>query len=506
MEVGRKEVIDGAEADAYAAQQAAVELELARKRCRFVIGRIEGLPATTNIKRTLLKLVHSELIFLSRSSSAASSSTSSTPLTNIKSVNIGHIEAVVHILRQPFITGVSRVCKPIPFSTLAPVAQQTDPCVNHKHVHVDIVCTLHRNPVWIVVSDRNPRYITWTGFRSPSHHKSRGLKLRIQQLTAAARSAVALKPSSIILFFSYRNGLSSVICDRLKEEFGATEFRLDFPILDFDFDLSEEPGDWTNVLAARTFQQACVFEIKVNDPRDTVFSSESDVKDSCLGEVAAETYQDPSVSKEDTQFFPVFSSLISRMGIHSLDAKNVESVKLGRILGDGELINFDTTALIALISGISNGGTDKLLATPESELRQRFKGNYEFVIQQVMSEIQNPILVELGRAMSGKRGIICESVLLEFKELAFMCGGPNENLRASHLLKYLTVVPDSPSERMMSLPTTRKLALKNKVVFGTGDSWCAPTVTANMAFVRAISQTGMSLFTIEHRPRALTGD
>uniref|UniRef100_A0A2N9IKE5 DUF1308 domain-containing protein n=1 Tax=Fagus sylvatica TaxID=28930 RepID=A0A2N9IKE5_FAGSY len=68
------------------------------------------------------------------------------------------------------------------------------------------------------------------------------------------------------------------------------------------------------------------------------------------------------------------------------------------------------------------------------------------------------------------------------------------------------VVSDSPSERVMGLPTTRKLALKNKVVFGTGDYWHAPTVTANMAFARAISQTGMSLFTIEHRPRALTGD
>ena len=68
------------------------------------------------------------------------------------------------------------------------------------------------------------------------------------------------------------------------------------------------------------------------------------------------------------------------------------------------------------------------------------------------------------------------------------------------------VVADSPSQRVMGLPTTRKLALKSKVVFGTGDYWHAPTVTANMAFVRAISQTGMSLFTIEHRPRALTGD
>lgn len=68
------------------------------------------------------------------------------------------------------------------------------------------------------------------------------------------------------------------------------------------------------------------------------------------------------------------------------------------------------------------------------------------------------------------------------------------------------VVLDTPSERMMDLPTTRKLALKNKVVFGTGDHWHAPTLTTNMAFVRAVSQTGMSLSTFEHRPRALPGD
>ncbi|TYG95502.1 hypothetical protein ES288_A11G273000v1 [Gossypium darwinii] len=58
----------------------------------------------------------------------------------------------------------------------------------------------------------------------------------------------------------------------------------------------------------------------------------------------------------------------------------------------------------------------------------------------------------------------------------------------------------------MGLPTIRKLALKNKIVFGTGDYWRAPTLTANMAFVRAVSQTGMSLFTIKHSLQALTGN
>lgn len=55
-----------------------------------------------------------------------------------------------------------------------------------------------------------------------------------------------------------------------------------------------------------------------------------------------------------------------------------------------------------------------------------------------MSEIQNPIHVELGSIISGKLGIICESVHLEFTELVLMCGGPNEKFRADQLLKHLT--------------------------------------------------------------------
>lgn len=52
-----------------------------------------------------------------------------------------------------------------------------------------------------------------------------------------------------------------------------------------------------------------------------------------------------------------------------------------------------------------------------------------------MSEIQNPIHVELDAVLSGKRGMICERVCSEFKELVLMCGGENEKSRAGHLLK-----------------------------------------------------------------------
>ncbi|PON57748.1 hypothetical protein PanWU01x14_171100 [Parasponia andersonii] len=460
------------------------QLEIAKKRCIGVIERVSKLPYSSNSKinvscqRTLLKLASSELNFLSRS----------THLLTLPSVNIGHIEAVVHILQQPFITGVSRVCKPLPFSSTTGSGPK---CTSFaaKGVHVDVVCTLNRNPVWIIVSDRNPNYISWNESR-----KSKGLKSRIEQvLAAAATSCVALKPSSIILFFS--NGLNSVIYEKLRVEFGAAESGLEFSVFDFDF--SEDLEGWVSLLA-RTYREASVLEIKVNETKCAVSNSDEFLEAAWQG-FAKDDYMG---HKMDNSFL----SLISRMMLCSLDVENDGSTTPRNPLGECDSINFDTTALIALVSGISNGASEKLLATPEAELRQRFKGNYDFVLGQVMSEIQNPIHVELGSVISAKRGIICQSVCSEFKELVSMCGGPNEKRRADQLLGCLMVAPDCPSERMMNLPTTRKLAMKNKIVFGTGDHWRAPTLTANMAFVRAISQTGMSLFTIGHRPRALTGD
>ena len=54
-----------------------------------------------------------------------------------------------------------------------------------------------------------------------------------------------------------------------------------------------------------------------------------------------------------------------------------------------------------------------------------------------MSELQDPILARMRDAIAGKKGIICESVCSEFKELVSVCGGPNEKLRAEQLLKLL---------------------------------------------------------------------
>ncbi|CAA0820991.1 Unknown protein [Striga hermonthica] len=468
---------------------AASLVEDAKRRCLILSDRLHRLSYSKlpwHLKNTICRLIQSELIFLRRVPA----------LSHSLSHNIGHLEAVMHVLQQPSVTGVSRVCKAVSLS-------------HSRSIYVDIVCSLNGNPVWFIVSDRNPRYISWDG---DSRDKNKGLKQKIGHVLDSARqSSVTLRPSSIMLFFS--RGLHSSVDQKLRCEFGAVDFEME----KFSCEELEVEGGWTYVVLGRLFPDALVFKIVVHEDDDT-HETGKNLLDSArmVGPVSCKKKHDECCDSNN-----VGSSLcnfVSAMNCWCCCSSDVDDddnnvglqvgsiKKQSRKCSEAKVVNFDTTALVAIVSGISNGGSGKLLAKPESELRGRFKGNYDFVIAQVDCEHQHPIHNELLSSISGKQGIICENVRSEFEELISMCGGPNEKLRAEYFLKFLKVVPDCPSTRLISLQTTRKLAVKNKVVFGTGDNWRAQTVTANMGFVRAVSQTGMSLSVIEHRPRALIGE
>ena len=88
----------------------------------------------------------------------------------------------------------------------------------------------------------------------------------------------------------------------------------------------------------------------------------------------AETQAQPTEENVRINLGVMFCSILMGMKLSSMESKACESSNPGNLLGETDLVNFDTTALIALVSGISNGGTEKLLATPESGMRQRFKG------------------------------------------------------------------------------------------------------------------------------------
>lgn len=347
-------------------------------------------------------------------------------------------------------------------------------------MYVDIVCSFNGIPVWILVSDRNPKYNDFKELRDRI----------LVVLIAARKSSLTVRPSSVILFFS--SGLRDDVVQMLHDEFGTVEFHGFRDCSSLEHEFKDEEGDWVFVEPCRSFQRACFLEIKIE-----AFHPSVEVLDSKINLQCKNSFKDCEMDiNSPMKLGDSFISLLSQM--RSWSAGDVED--------DAELVNFDTTTLVAAVSGISSGAAMNILDIPESDLRARFKGTYDCLLNEVYSEMKSPIHTVMGNLIHGRRGIVCETVVKQFQGVVSMGGGSGEKLRAQHLLKKLKVVPDCPSPRISSLPTTRHLALKNKVAFGTGDHWHAPTITSNMAFVRAVSQTGMSLFTLEHRTVALVGD
>lgn len=191
----------------------------------------------------------------------------------------------------------------------------------------------------------------------------------MEQVLTAARSELALKPSSIILFFS--NGLDEAVAQKLRDEFGASDFGKMFS-LDFNSFL-EVDGGWVYVNAR---DKPLVFQINVEYGEKRVLSSDTNLRDPLI------TAANPDLCEEQGGLFSsdAFCSLISTMRPALMD---VEAAKTEATFGEN-LINFDTTALVALVSGISNGCAKKLLAATETEMRIRFKNNVEFVMAQVI--------------------------------------------------------------------------------------------------------------------------
>jgi hypothetical protein len=171
----------------------------------------------------------------------------------------------------------------------------------------------------------------------------------------------------------------------------------------------------------------------------------------------------------------------------------------------GNLVNLDTTALVALVSELTNCGARALKQMTSEEREKQFPSMAKFVVDQAQSELERPLLPEFQEILLHRLPIISEYVLDEFRSIVLANGGTCENQRAEELLGCLKVVPTMASVRVNALGETGKIKPRHKLVFGTGDFWQAPTLTANMGFVRAVHQTGMALAIIQHRPCALMG-
>ncbi|XP_046883972.1 UPF0415 protein C7orf25 homolog [Hypomesus transpacificus] len=153
--------------------------------------------------------------------------------------------------------------------------------------------------------------------------------------------------------------------------------------------------------------------------------------------------------------------------------------------------NLDITTLITYVSSLSHGSC-------------HFTFKEQVLTEQAAQERREKVLPCLEEFMQDKELYACQSAVQDFRVILETLGGPGEKARAEKLLARLHVVPDQPSDRTQRLTTSSKVNHRSLMIFGTGDSLQAVTMTANSGFVRAAANQGVRYSVFIHQPRALT--
>lgn len=106
--------------------------------------------------------------------------------------------------------------------------------------------------------------------------------------------------------------------------------------------------------------------------------------------------------------------------------------------------NLDVSTLLSLVSNLTNGcGT--------------FKYSSKVLNDHAIQEKENPVLPVLKQFLKEKKLIACETAISSFNEIVKIIAGPEEKKRADDLLKRITIVKDSPSERCLALQTSSQI-------------------------------------------------
>lgn len=154
-------------------------------------------------------------------------------------------------------------------------------------------------------------------------------------------------------------------------------------------------------------------------------------------------------------------------------------------------INLDITTLITYVSSLCHG-------------RCHFTFKEPVLTEQAAQERVQQVLPQLDAFMEGKELFACHAAVHDFRVILDTLGGLGEKERAEKLLARVHVVDDKPSERTLRLLPSAKINQRSLMIFGTGDSLRAVTMTANSRFVRAAANQGVRYSVFIHQPRALT--
>ncbi|XP_059419761.1 UPF0415 protein C7orf25 homolog [Carassius carassius] len=263
------------------------------------------------------------------------------------------------------------------------------------------------------------------------------------------------------IIFAFYNGVSSPMADRLKEM--GISVRGDIVAVNTMIGVGEEEED--------------------EDSEDKPGWAEEDQEGENEALVEEEEEVDDNDDSDDTE---LMHTCVDRDTIVASLAFPTE-VKVDVC----NRVNLDITTLITYVSSLSHGNC-------------HFTFKEVVLTEQATQECQEKVLPRLEEFMKGKELFACHSAVEDFQVILDTLGGPGEKCRAKELLARLKVVPDQPSERTKRLVTSSKVNHRSLMIFGTGDTLQAITMTANSGFVRAAANQGVRYSVFIHQPRALT--
>ncbi|GBM49269.1 UPF0415 protein C7orf25 [Araneus ventricosus] len=186
---------------------------------------------------------------------------------------------------------------------------------------------------------------------------------------------------------------------------------------------------------------------------------------------------------EDSE--PCSSDIISSESTEESSFFNLQSIPSDAVL------NLDVSTFLAYVSNMTNG-----------HCHAKYKE--KLLMDLAEMERAHPVKPVLDQLFQGRKLVCCETAHRDFLEILSTVGGETEKQRASEMLGKVSVVSDNPSPKALALEKTSKIKERSKIVFGTGDSMKAVTVSANLGFLRAAQSQGIKFVAFVHESRALT--
>ncbi|ELU06361.1 hypothetical protein CAPTEDRAFT_204981 [Capitella teleta] len=203
-----------------------------------------------------------------------------------------------------------------------------------------------------------------------------------------------------------------------------------------------------------------------------------------------QTLLDAGISVEGSVFELTESSTVSHVDEEEIPSAS-EWMKSQALASPMQKVNLDVTALIALISNLCHG-------------RCHFVFQEAVLTSQAEEERIKPVLPDMQNFLKGKEMLVCQSALESLQSILATVGGPTETQRASDLLRRVIVVDDAPSPKANDLKKSAKINHRAQIIFGTGDTLQAVTLSANAGFIRAAANQGVHFAAYVHAARALT--